>query len=144
MGQPHGHIREKFSDMPCKMLSTIHRPMLSSGASEGNHKTVEPPFRICPHMWHDHRIDMFKETDDLSIILEKTYDRFITSGQFLIRFISARIMNGTAVKHVSASVSCRILRYSFLEREAADLDFQAPLLNMVIMETRQGNHFLKN
>ena len=91
--------------MMCQMFGAIYRTMLASRAAEAHHEACEPAARICLDMRIHDPVDMFKETDYLPVIFKESYYRLVAAGKLLVRLISARIMNGTTVKKVSATVS---------------------------------------
>jgi hypothetical protein len=128
MIQKHSHIRIFLGEMTGQMLGAIYRAMLAACTSETYHQAREASAGIGPDMRIHYTIDMVKETYYLSVIFQKPYDRFIPACQFLIRFISARIMDRAAVKDIAAAIAGRITRYSFLERKAAHLDSQTAII----------------
>ena len=105
MDQAYPYIRIFLCQMMRKMFRAVNRTMLASGTAEAYHQTRKATSRICLDMRIDDSIHMFKKTDYLSVIFKETYYRFIPAGKFLVRLITAGIMNRTSVEHISASVS---------------------------------------
>ena len=75
------------------MLRTIHRAMLTSCAAKADHQACEPSLSVCFHMRINDTVGMLKESEYLTIILQEPYHRLVSSGQFLIRLISSRVMD---------------------------------------------------
>ena len=103
MNQADRDIGIFFRQMSRKMLCTIDRPMLSSCASERDHKVRKSTPHKRLHMRIHNPIDMFQETKYLTVIFQESYHRFIPSCQLLIWFISSGVMNGTAIKDITSS-----------------------------------------
>ena len=90
--------------MSSKMLGTIHRPVLSSSASETDHQIAESASGKSLHMRVDHAIDMIKESEYFSVILQKINHFPISSCQFLIRFITSGVVDASAVKNIASTI----------------------------------------
>ena len=93
MDKTNTHMRIFISQMMSEMLCTIYRTMLASCTSEAYHETRESSGRECLHMRVDNAIYVFQKTCYLTVILKEINHRLIPSSEFLIRFISSRIMN---------------------------------------------------
>ena len=107
-----------------QMFGAIDRTVLASRTAEAHHKACEPAARICLDMRVHDPVYMFKESYYLPVIFKETYYRLVAAGKLLVRLIAARIMDRTAVEHISSSVSGHVLRNALLEGEAVDLDFE--------------------
>ena len=92
-------------EMMCQMFGAIHRTMLASRAAETHHEACESAARICLDMRIHDPVNMFKETDYLPVIFEETYHRLVAACKFLVRLVTARIMDRSAVEHLSSPVS---------------------------------------
>jgi hypothetical protein len=68
---------EFVMDMLCQSLGREHTAMLSSCASETEHQTRESALNVTTHMMVGQLIDTLQEGQYLSIILQKSDDRFI-------------------------------------------------------------------
>ena len=104
-----------LGEMVGKMLCTVYRAVLASCAAEADHQTGESSFAVCLDMRIDDSVDMLQKTEHLTVILKELNDRLVASSQFLIWFISSRIVDRSAVKDIPSSVSRRIIRHPFLE-----------------------------
>ena len=62
-------------------------------------------------------IDIFQKGKNLSVVLQKTYNRFIQTSKLLVRFITTRIMRATAVKNIPTSIPAGVFGNTFLERK---------------------------
>ena len=124
------------------VLSAVNRTVLTACAAEADHKAIESALHVCLHMRIHYPIGMLKETEHLTVVLKESYYRLVSSGQFLIWFISSRIVDRPAVEHVSSAVAGRVIWYSFLEREAAYLDFKHTFFRNTFLESRQRDKTL--
>ena len=79
--------------------------MLTAGATKTEHQRGESALDISVHVMIGQCIDMIQELQYLAIILQESDDRFIQTGQLLIRLISSRIVGASAIKHITTSVS---------------------------------------
>ena len=105
MNQPDTHIRIPLCNVMSQMLGTVDRTVLSSRASETHHKARKAASGICLYMRIDDCIYMVEISQDFPILFKKTDDRFISSRQLPVCFISAGVMYGTAVKYLASSVA---------------------------------------
>ena len=85
-------IREIGRKMASCVFGTIDRTVLASRTAETYAQICEATSQICPNMGIDHTIDMVQIFQNLSILFEETYDRIIQAREFLVLFISTRIM----------------------------------------------------
>ena len=139
MDETHTDARIFLRKVMRHVLRTVDRSVLTAGAAEADHQAIEPTLHISLHMRIHNTICMLQEAEYLTVILKESDHRLITSGQFLVRLISSRIMNRPAVEHISAAVSCRIIRNSLLERETIHLDFKH-IIGRKFLKTRKSAH----
>lgn len=76
-----------------KMLSTIHRTMLTSGTAEANLEMSELSLYEALHMGIHKRVDVVQESDNLSVILQKLYDLLVHAGKLPVIFVFARVIH---------------------------------------------------
>ena len=124
MYEAYTDIRVVFRQVTGQMFGAIDRTVLASRTAEAHHKACEPAAQICLDMSVHDPVNMFKETYYLPVIFKESYYWLVATGKFLVRLIAARIMDRSAVEHISSSVSGHVLRNAFLEGEAVDLDFE--------------------
>lgn len=74
-----------------KMLGRIYTAMLTAGTSETEHQRGETTLHIAVYMMVGKCIDMLKELQYLTIILQESDNRFVQTRQLLIRFVSTRL-----------------------------------------------------
>ena len=72
-------------------------------------------------------IDGVEEGEDLTVVLQESDDRLVETRQFLIGFITARVMGASAVEHIAATVAALILGDALAIRKAEDLHHQRTL-----------------
>ena len=106
------------------IFGAIDRTVLASRAAEAHHEACESAARICLDMRVHDPVYMFKETYYLPVIFKETYYRLVAAGKLLVRLITARIMDRSAVEHISTPVSGHVLRNAFLEGETVHLDLE--------------------
>ena len=96
-------------ELPCKMLGkmlrTIDRPVLSSGAAEADLKMGELPLNKALDMGIDQCIHAVQEGENLAVILEELDDFLVKAGELTIELVLSRVVHRTAVEYVTASVS---------------------------------------
>ena len=105
MDETHTDARIFLRKVMRHVLRTVYRSVLTAGAAEADHQAIEPTLHISLHMRIHNTICMLQEAEYLTVILKESDHRLITPGQFLVRLISSRIMDGTAVEHISSPVS---------------------------------------
>lgn len=104
MNEEDDDIRVFFRKMCGKMFGAIYGAVLSSRAAERDHKIGEASFTEGFHMRIHDPIDMVQKAEHFPVLLKESYDRLVAAGQFLIWLISSRIMDRTAIKHISAAI----------------------------------------
>ena len=99
------------------MLGGIHRTVLAARAAEGEHQTGEATLDVTTHMGIGQLIDTVQEGQYLTVIFEEVNDRLVQTRHGLIRVVPTRIMGGTAVEDVPASITGFISRKTAFKRE---------------------------
>ena len=91
--------------MTGKAFRTVDRAVLAARAAEGNHQAGEFPGYECLYMRIDHGIDIIKESKHTAVFLEETDHRLVPACHGLILYVAAGVVDGPAVKHISATVA---------------------------------------
>ena len=107
-------------EMLGQMFGTIDRSVLPTGATEGHLEVGEIPFDIALYMMVHQGINRLQEGQYLTVIFKEVNDRLVQTRHGLIRVVSTRIMGGTAVEDVPASITGFISRKSAFKREGVD------------------------
>ena len=112
MVQHHPHLRIFPGDVFCKRLSTIDRPVLSSGTSEGHGKrsesTPEPGLHVGIHKC----LNLREILEYFTVIFEEFPDRGIQTRKALVLLITTGIMYGAAIEDISPAIAAIVLRYA--------------------------------
>ena len=101
--------------MFCQMLGAIDASVLTACATKGEHEISKAALQVALHMRICQFIDIFQKGKNLSVVLQKTDNRFIQTCKLFVWFITTRIMRATAVKNVSAAISAGVFGNTFLE-----------------------------
>ena len=109
---------ELLMDVFGEMLGRINAAVLAACASEGEHQIGESTVDISLNVCVGKLIDAVEEGEYLSVVLKEADDRFVQSGELLVRLVSSRIVSGTTVEDVASAIAGRILRNALTEREA--------------------------
>ena len=75
-----------------KMLCAVHAAVLSSSASEAEHKARKATLYVSAYMVVGQLIHAVEERQYLAIILKEAYDGLIKPRQLFVRLISSRVM----------------------------------------------------
>ena len=94
-----------FCNMTGKAFRTVDRAVLAARAAEGDHKAGEFPGDECLYMRIDHGIDIIKVCKHTTVFLEETDHRLVTACHGLILYVAAGVVDGPAVKYISAPVA---------------------------------------
>ena len=105
MDEANADVGVFLGEMMGQVFCAVNRAVRASCAAEADHQTGESSFAVCLDMRIDDSVDMLQKTEHLTVILKELNDRLVASSQFLIWFISSRIVDRSAVKDVSSSVS---------------------------------------
>lgn len=70
-----------------------------------NISEVNPRPDVAGHVGIRQLIYTVQESEYFSVIFQKTDNRFVQSGQCLVRLITSGVMGTAAVEHITASVS---------------------------------------
>jgi len=63
-----------------------------------------------------------EEGENLSVFLKELDDWFVKAGHLFVLLIATRIMSGTAVEDIAATIAGLVLGDALLVREAEDAD----------------------
>ena len=91
--------------------------MLASGTTESYLQVSETPLDITFDGGINQGKTMIEEGDYFAIFFKEEFYRSVSAIELAIWFISAGVMNGTAVKYKSAPVSGRVNGETFFIRE---------------------------
>lgn len=105
-----------------QMLCRIYGAMLPTGAAEGEHQRGEAALKVTLHMGIGKSVDAFEEGQYLPIFLKELDDGFIETRHFFVLLIATRIVRGTAVEYVAATIAALVLGDSLAVRETEDAD----------------------
>ena len=92
-------------DVLGQMLRTIDAAVLTTSAAEREHEGREAALDVAAHVGIGQSIDAFEEGQYLAIVLQETDDRLVETGQLLVGLVTAGVVGGTAVEHVSAAIA---------------------------------------
>ncbi|MPN02633.1 hypothetical protein SDC9_149849 [bioreactor metagenome] len=87
------------------------------------------------------RIDVVEKFQYLAILFKELNHRFIQSGYIIVPLIFPRIIDGAAIKYISASVAGRVVGNPFFVGETEYPDLKFALLG--IGKLFQVNHFVQ-
>ena len=118
---------ELLVDVLRQMLGGIDRAVLTTRTAEGEHQRGEATLDIAAHMSIGQLIDGVEEGEDLTVVLQESDDRLVESCEFLIGFITARVMGASAVEHIAATVATLILGDALAVGETKNLHHQRSL-----------------
>ena len=62
-------------------------------------------------------IYVFEEYGDFPILFKEADNGFVETGERLVTFVFARVVYGTAVENIPATVACGVVGYSFFCRQ---------------------------
>lgn len=85
----------------CRIYGTV----LSSGTAEADREVGKPSFQKALYMSISQCVYVFQKLEYFTVLFQKVDNRFVASGQLLVLFVLSRIVHGTAVEYISASVS---------------------------------------
>lgn len=88
-----------------EMLCRVDAAVLPAGAAEGEHQTGKTTLHVTVHMGIGKTVHTVEESENLSVVLKKAYDRLVQTGQFLVRLIATRVVRRTTVEHISATIA---------------------------------------
>ena len=106
------------------VLGTIHAAMLSTCTTERHHEAGEIALDESLGMEIDQRIDMFEETQYLTVFLQEVYHGFVESCHVFVLDIASWIISTATVEHIPSPITALVLRHSVLVGEAEYLDHQ--------------------
>ena len=106
----------------CQVLGGVNRTVLAASTAKGEHEGSEASLQVTLHMGIGQAVDTFEEGENLAIVLQETDDGFIKSSELLVTFVPSRVMGGTTVEHVAATIATLILGDTLLIRKAEDAD----------------------
>ena len=113
--------------MLCQMLGAVDAAVLTTRTAKAEHEVGEATLDIAAHMGIGQFIDRVEEGQYLTVVLQETDNGFLKAGQLLVRLITTRVMGGTAVEDVAATIAALVLRDALGEREAEDANHQRTL-----------------
>ena len=93
-----------------QMLGTIRTAMLATRTAERKHQARETTLDITLHMMVGQPIYAFQELKDFAVVLKEADNRFVKSGQLLVRFVAAGIVGAATVEHVATTIAGRVFR----------------------------------
>jgi hypothetical protein len=100
-------------DMLCQVLSGIHTTVLSTRTTERKHQVCEAALKIAFNVCISQAIHGIQEGQDFTVVLKETDNRFIQTGYLLVRLIASRVVSGTAVENITASIAALVVRNAF-------------------------------
>ena len=122
------HLDAEFLvDMLSQMLGRIDGAMLTTRTAKAEHERGKATLDVAAHMVVGQLIDAVEEGEYLAVILKESDDRLVESRQLLVWLIASRVMGGTAVEDIAATIAALVLRNALGEREALDANHQRPL-----------------
>ena len=92
-------------DVFCQMLGGINAAMLTTSTSETEHQRCESSLDIPAYVVVGKFIDAVEEGEYLSVILQKSDNRLVETCEFLVWFITARIVSASAVEDISSTIA---------------------------------------
>ena len=139
MGQVYFYS-ELGMQMLCQVLCRIDGTVLSVETAKGDHQVRETTVQITLHRSIDNGVYVFEELRELSVFFQKTDHRLVQSCKMIVSFIFTGVIARQAVEYDATAITDRIVRLTFYIGEAADLDFQHPLL-YIVPELCQSGQF---
>ena len=119
--------RNMFGNTLCRINGT----MLTTRTPKSNHQISKVPIHIPFDMIIHQRINGIEKFNDFSIFFQKPDHRFIQTIEIIIPFKFPGIINSPAIKHISASITRRIVRNPFLISKTYHPYLQFTLLTSV-------------
>ena len=118
---------ELLVDMLSEVLGGIDGTMLTTRTAKREHQRGKATLDISAHVGIGEFIDRIEEGQDFTVVLQESDDRLVESRQFLVGFISARVMGATAVKNITSTITTLILGDTLAVRETEDPHYQRTL-----------------
>ena len=111
----------------CQMLCRIDRAMLTTSTTETELKMSETTLHVATYMGICQFVNAVEESQDLTIILKKSNDRFVKSGQLLVGFVATGVVGTATVEDITSAVATIVLWYSLAIRETIDSNHERAL-----------------
>ena len=100
-----------------KMLCRIDAAVLSAGASKREHKVGKASVYVTLNVGIGKLVHAVKKCQYLAVILKESDNGLVKSRQFLVWFVTARVMGRTTIEHISSSITRLVGRDALSVRE---------------------------
>ena len=107
-----------------KVLSRVDTTMLTTSTTEREHQRRKATLDVSAHMGIGQFIDRIEEGEYLTIVLQESDNRLVKSCEFLVGFVSARVVGASAVEDIATTIATLILGYALTIGETIDLYHQ--------------------